>query len=522
MREHVIEIILLIIILFSLACRKPINIEECNIYLNKKLNKNEINYIRKMSIDSLSNLHFSLGLYIRNNWIYGDRSPELKKYFNNLGIYHPDDISSIIILSYWCSLNNKQLDLKNEVKKCQDYWIEEERRERENKKNAAYNQVILQKDLVDISYKNLNTISLKLPNYTTDGTIYSNEFIKYKDGYIINSFSTFPNRFSNVGILDRYHYINLKTKELFRLHINGYDTVQSIISIDSFIYIAGKANHRIKILKYINGNEIPINTFINDDFLKELNNNDWIKLGVFKNKLYALQSNGLYLFDDRCWKLIVRIDLKSYFKEKYNLNEIVIPTENIKLTENKCYFLYEVLQMRDCYLNEINIKNKTISEFWSGFTLPDYYAKEINSYFVDNNVLYVSVQKFGKIFMSEYDNNRKIYVLDNRIKADTVGQFEISVRCAIKNKSKLILIAENGLFELNDDLITPLVRFENTSQLIKFGVHYDFQPRCCEMLSDDRYLIGGMYGGLYLIDLGSGKIECLDNKEKYNTLELLK
>src|SRR6476646_9910862 len=43
--------------------------------------------------------HFGLGLWIRNNWGLWKGS-RLSKYFNSLGIYHPDDMSGIILSSY--------------------------------------------------------------------------------------------------------------------------------------------------------------------------------------------------------------------------------------------------------------------------------------------------------------------------------------------------------------------------------------------------------------------------------------
>jgi hypothetical protein len=65
--------------------------------------------------------HMGLGMWIRNNWgLWGGL--RLAKYFNQLGIYHPDDMSGIILDSYWRKLHNKPIDLEGQIRKYQEFW----------------------------------------------------------------------------------------------------------------------------------------------------------------------------------------------------------------------------------------------------------------------------------------------------------------------------------------------------------------------------------------------------------------
>jgi hypothetical protein len=66
--------------------------------------------------------HFSTGLWIRNNWIRGNRDTVLTNYFYKLGVSNPDDISSIILTSLHRKLNNKPLELNKLVKASRLYW----------------------------------------------------------------------------------------------------------------------------------------------------------------------------------------------------------------------------------------------------------------------------------------------------------------------------------------------------------------------------------------------------------------
>ena len=58
---------------------------------------------------------------MRNNWgLWG--GSRLSKYFNKIGIYHPDDMSAIILESYRRNLQGEAIDLESQVDFYQEYW----------------------------------------------------------------------------------------------------------------------------------------------------------------------------------------------------------------------------------------------------------------------------------------------------------------------------------------------------------------------------------------------------------------
>lgn len=67
------------------------------------------------------NAHLGFGMWMRNNWQFW-RGSRLSAYFNNLGIYHPDDMSGIILTSYHRYLSGKELKLQEQVRSYQEYW----------------------------------------------------------------------------------------------------------------------------------------------------------------------------------------------------------------------------------------------------------------------------------------------------------------------------------------------------------------------------------------------------------------
>lgn len=99
----------------------PENLEDALVELRRMLHPKLVEKIREGSEEDLVMHHFGLGLWLRNNWgLWGDS--RLQQHFNDLGIFHPDDMSSIILHSLWRSLNNQPLGLEERLAFYKAYW----------------------------------------------------------------------------------------------------------------------------------------------------------------------------------------------------------------------------------------------------------------------------------------------------------------------------------------------------------------------------------------------------------------
>ena len=79
-----------------------------------------------LSTSDTSSLHFSLGMKLRNEWNLWEEDEnkkcDLVKFFNSIGIYHADDMSSIILDSYKCLIEGKPLDIESQVIAYKEHW----------------------------------------------------------------------------------------------------------------------------------------------------------------------------------------------------------------------------------------------------------------------------------------------------------------------------------------------------------------------------------------------------------------
>ncbi|MEZ4687504.1 MAG: DUF6794 domain-containing protein [Bacteroidia bacterium] len=115
---------LLISMQFAFAQKqtKPHNLEQCFAQLDEMLADSTKDKIMAGSEDDfVVNSHFGLGRWMRNNWgLWGNS--KLRKFFKKMGLFHPDDMSSIILRSYYRYLKDEEIRLEEQVKFYQDYW----------------------------------------------------------------------------------------------------------------------------------------------------------------------------------------------------------------------------------------------------------------------------------------------------------------------------------------------------------------------------------------------------------------
>jgi hypothetical protein len=121
---------------------KPVNLEEAVNQLKIIHHDSTKQKIMEMSDDEfLADAHFGLGMGIRNNWGLW-KGKGLAKYFNSIGIYHPDDMSGIILTSYYRELHGKEWKVDEQVKYYQDYWKKSNEHIQRLKTDTVYQNMI--------------------------------------------------------------------------------------------------------------------------------------------------------------------------------------------------------------------------------------------------------------------------------------------------------------------------------------------------------------------------------------------
>jgi hypothetical protein len=99
----------------------PKSLGDAFVELDRMLTPALIAEIKAGTEDDMINYHFGLGMWMRNHWGLWSGS-RLAAYFGELGIHHPDDMSSIVLDSYWRYLNGRSIELEQQIQVYKTYW----------------------------------------------------------------------------------------------------------------------------------------------------------------------------------------------------------------------------------------------------------------------------------------------------------------------------------------------------------------------------------------------------------------
>ncbi len=100
----------------------PANLDEALNELTETLPTKAQQDIKTVTEHEMVCYHDGLGAWLRDNWGLTNDS-RLAKYFNGIGIIHPDDMSAIILHSLWRKLHGQPIELDKQVVTYQDYWL---------------------------------------------------------------------------------------------------------------------------------------------------------------------------------------------------------------------------------------------------------------------------------------------------------------------------------------------------------------------------------------------------------------
>lgn len=73
-------------------------------------------------IEGAVSFHHTIGRSIRNSYNLWESNSQLHKEFNTIGVYHPDDMSGIILETVYRILTGKKIDLKGQIEGYKKYW----------------------------------------------------------------------------------------------------------------------------------------------------------------------------------------------------------------------------------------------------------------------------------------------------------------------------------------------------------------------------------------------------------------
>ena len=106
----------------------PDCLNDCLVELLTRMSATNLEQFRQTKENELCKYHRGLGASLRNRWGLWGQKNSLYNWFLKRGIFHPDDMSGIVLQSLWRKLNNKPIRFKEQVKHYKDFWKAEEKK----------------------------------------------------------------------------------------------------------------------------------------------------------------------------------------------------------------------------------------------------------------------------------------------------------------------------------------------------------------------------------------------------------
>jgi len=130
----------------------PIDLDDCIQQLDNLFADSSKVKIKTMTESEFSaRMHLNFGMWMRNNWGLWKGS-RLSMFFNEKGIYHPDDMSGIILDSYYRYLTGQEIKIAEQIKYYQGYWETAKKQELKRRREEYANYNI--GDTVLFNYRN--------------------------------------------------------------------------------------------------------------------------------------------------------------------------------------------------------------------------------------------------------------------------------------------------------------------------------------------------------------------------------
>lgn len=474
----------------------PNNLDECHWYLDELLSQSDQEKLKHTPEEELDQYQVSLGSWIQNVWLQDESTP-LSEYLDQLGVHDPDHMSSIVIRSYWCYLNQRPFDLLGMIAMYQEVEKQrEEQRQIAEQKEKEFQERV-QQNRVTLTVLPGTPSEVTIPEKMLWGGIAANDLIPYERGYMINAISTYP---KGLRVSYAFYYLDLVEEKLYRLQVSGIDIMESLVVNDGILYVSGMVQSQRVVRRYRNGKMEDLTLAISNSDEGQIGAGSWVKLGFYENRLVALQRDAVYGNGEKGWELLKRFEMKL----------ASIPTTNIRIYGDRLYFYQEISHEPSCELYYVDLQGEEgVVQVLHKLGVDTRHQEIVSGYGVDNKErLWVSATVEKDALISQGEEGVRYWVFDGQIQTE-MGLQDFSSRVIFLADQRVLLMGQTGLYEVKDEVtLEPIVLFRNSVQEMKVEeteVRFHFTPRNVVYLGNDAYLIGCTLGGVYKLWKQDGK-----------------
>jgi hypothetical protein len=459
----------------------PKDLDDCFLQLKKILKPEELEKMKRGTEEDMGRYHFGLGMWMRNNWGLW-KGGRLATWFNAKGIHHPDDMSGIILDSYWRHLNSKPIELDKQIKYYQDYWKKvriDEQREKVRVERAAQR---IRGMMMGISLAKGDVPTAIIPNRKGKG-LQAWYLARLGNGVLIAA-----RQGPREDLAIQSYYLDLEKRTIHPITIPEIKELRDEVVAGSTAYFSGVTNGK-PVLVAVNGKSRTL--------IALPEKKDVPLLGMDGGNLLAAYRHSIYTRQGGTWSVVYRSDIdlpksgcpqkvgdKVFFCDSgFSWLELTVPHRLVSFDEDVGVVGSEGPRWETTASYQLTPRG----DLWA--------------------VVGSSVSGESLIKRSA-SGKYEIAVMNNRLQFDgellgsDIDQEKLPLSAVSMNtKDVLLLAGSRGIYTLEDKCLKQVVAFDNVRNgaIVPNGPWHG-SPSDVLQLDGDRYILAGGYNGVYLIE----------------------
>jgi len=223
----------------------PQDLEDSLAELQRLLKPQDVQKMRDATEEDMIEYHFGLGTWLRNNWRLWGRS-RLAEWFSARGIHHAEDMSGIILDSFWRRLQGKDIDLEGQTRRYQAYWAQQKVRVEQERQKAKLAARRVDAMLIGMSLERSNVPSVKLRPGDADD-LRARYAARYQDGVLLAIRQADVESFTTPG-----YFLSLNDRTLHPIQVPEIQEMHSAIVVGRVAYFSGSTSGNPRLMAISN------------------------------------------------------------------------------------------------------------------------------------------------------------------------------------------------------------------------------------------------------------------------------
>jgi hypothetical protein len=487
----------------------PANLEECLAELQRRLPPDLIVRMRNGGEEDMIDYHHGLGTGIRNEWGLWRRSP-LNRHFNDLGIHHPDDMSWIILTSFWRRLHGQPLDVKGHVARSQRYRAAAQQSQGEEERRVQWVKGSLPALMMGLTVAEGEGGTAIVPKRSQeDDELRARHLFPYAGGALVTAreggHEEGPFR------LEPYYY-DSSAMTLRPVQVAGLVSITSVVALGNEAYFLGRDEA---------GTSLVVAIIAGRRLAMALPRPEPpVQLGVDGDSVLLLYARSIYHREADDWKRL--------YEGPQDLPWSGPPPRR---AGRYVYFRDEGRDEVDKRLWWLDLENATLVSLDRDCRLVGSYGprwENTSSYALTaDGQLWAAVGggvSAYSLLRRSPDGGYRVALMNGEpafdgelLSGSESGRIHVSA-VSITDTGSVLAAGDTGLYRIGAERVETLVTFSNAKQDIPWGetsvYHWGWEPSDVLDLGGGRYLISGMYGGIYVLERNGGgpsSLRCVDN-----------